>query len=103
MLRTASVEVPSLDKIRHGCACEHPDPTVIAAFRTKEEALAALKAYKSSARHYEGWVKPYWFVTEFWVEENTYRIDEDGDADWIEGGDVWEYADWDEDFTLEQK
>lgn len=102
-LRTASVEVASLDKIRHGCACEHPDPTVIAAFRTKDEALDALKGYKSSARHYEGWVKPYWFVTEFWVEENTYRIDEDGDADWIEGGDVWEYADWDEDFTLEQK
>ena len=101
-LKTASVEVGTRQEIANGCAHEHPDPTLIAAFRTKEEALDALRQYRSTARHYDGWIKPYWFVTEYWVEENTYRIDEDGDADWIEGGDVWEYAEWDEDYTKEE-
>ena len=102
-LKTASVEVGTRKEIVNGCAHEHPDPTLIAAFRTKEEALDALRQYRSTARHYDGWVRPYWFVTEYWVEENTYQIDEDGDADWIDGGDVWEYAEWDEDYTKDEQ
>lgn len=39
---------------------------------------------------------PYWFITEYWFEENVYAIEEDGELEWHEGGEIWEGADWQE-------
>lgn len=97
-LKTASAEIKNFDLQGHGYCTDHPDPQLIAAFRTKEEALDALRAYRCTARHYDGFYgKPYWFVTEYWVEENTYAVDEDDCLEWHDGGDIWEYAEWEKD------
>lgn len=102
-LKMATAEVSTRREIVDGCCGDNPDPTTVATFRTKEEALDALKAYKSTARHYDGFHKPYWFVTEYWVEENVYRIDEDGDSEFYEYTGVWGWSQWDQDYSIEEE
>ena len=96
-LRSGTAEVKTYSMEEHGYAADDPEPKVIAEFRTKEEALEALKAYRCTARHYEGFYNmPYWFITEYWIEENVYAVEEDGELEWHEGGEIWEWAEWQE-------
>lgn len=84
----AEVRKKSEIKIGVTLAQDFQEPEVLESFDTKEEALEALKEYKSSYERMDGYHAPYYIVEEVYVEENIY--DEDGE--WIEGGDVWEFA-----------
>ena len=99
-LKTASCEVRDRRQLVDGCCDDHPDPTIIATFRTKDEALAALSEYKSTARHYSGiHGVPYWFATQTWVEEICVTIDADGEEVEPMSVDVVRFAPWDRDYT----
>lgn len=72
-------------EIKEGCSHHNdPDPEIIESFNTSEEALDALKGFKSSVRDFGR----YYLVEEYYVEESDY--DEDGE--WIDGGDVWGFS-----------
>ena len=101
-LMTADAEVKNRQDIVMGCASDHPDPTLIKSFSTEAEALAALSEYKSTARRYDGFYRPYWLVTEYWVEEVEYVIDEDGDATPDGSNGSW-FADFDENYQREDE
>ena len=82
--------------IYHGCICDEQIRSnadcggeLVARYDEKEEALAALSDRETMIREF-GY--HFFFVEEFFIEENTYDIDEDGDEEWIEGGDVWGYS-----------
>ena len=99
-LKTASTEVQHRRLLVDGCCDDHPDPTIIATFRTKDEALAALSEYRSTARHYSGiHGVPYWFATQYWVEEICVTIDADGEEVEPMSVDVLRFAPWDRDYT----
>lgn len=87
----AEIRKKSEIKIGVTLAQDFQEPEVLESFDTKEEALEALKEYKSSYERMDGYHAPYYIVEEVYVEENVY--DEDGD--WIDGGDVWRVADFD--------
>ena len=91
--------------IYHGCvvdellrSCADCGGDLIKRFDDKDEALKALSNYTTIIREY-GY--HFFLVEEFYVEENTYDIDEDGDEEWIEGGDVWEYSSMPEEYRHE--
>ena len=81
-LMTANVELRSAEEIKHGCAdLNTSEPDKLASFDTEEAALEALAKYHSTATRYSGHAFPYWLVTEYWVEENEYTLDEDGEIE----------------------
>ena len=64
-------------------------PCILKTFDKKEDALDALKDFKSTfyERDSDG---RYYEVTEYYVEENEY----DDEGEWISGGDIWKFADF---------
>lgn len=80
--RTA--EIKSRQAISDGCTADDVSPETVATFADEASALEALAGFKSSARLIHGQAGPYWYVTEYAVAENIYKIDDDGDADWID-------------------
>ena len=74
------------NKIGEGCTLEGNDifDEIVKSFDSKDEALNALKAYKSEIDI----AGDLYMVTEYFVQENEY--DEDGE--WIDGGDIWEFS-----------
>lgn len=76
--------------IKAGCTlCQNDqDPEIIEPYENKEEALDALKSYRTSIDEFNSTNGTYYTVTEYYVEENTY--DEDGT--WINGGNVWAFS-----------
>ena len=77
-------------KIVEGCTLDQGDcdPEIIKSFDNKDEALEALKKYKSDIRELKGNLGTYYEITEYYIQENYY--DEDGD--FVEGGDIWEFS-----------
>lgn len=74
-------------------ACNDLDPETIKSFKTRKEALEALKEYKSSARFMQGFASYYYIVDAYAVE--SYEADADGEL--IEGSDYDPAEeDWDE-------
>lgn len=63
---------------------DQPGKRVVKSFDTKEEAMEALRRYKSDVNVHSS----YFDVVEYYIEENDY--DEDGE--WISGGDIWEFS-----------
>ena len=60
----------------------------LASFESKEDALKALKSYKTSIFE-TGNAVNYFCVEQYFIEENEY----DDDSEWIDGGDVLSYTD----------
>ncbi len=77
-------------KIVEGCTIGQGDcdPELLASFDNKDEALEALKKYKSNIRELSGNLGKYYEITEYYIQENIY--DEEGT--FIEGGDIWEFS-----------
>lgn len=66
------------------------DPEFIESFNTLEEARAALKKCgNSSIKTLSNHGLPYLFIDGYWIEENVYEIDEDGDREFLECGGCW--------------
>lgn len=83
----------------NGCECKRyyegvtldqddQDPKILETFDNLEDALQALKNYKSTHYLYRVPAGPFYGVTEIYVEEAIY--DEEGE--WVDGGNVWEFA-----------
>lgn len=86
----------NIKKAYKGITLDQADriPEIIKSFETLEKAKEELKNYSSSVR-YESYNGVYLFE-EFYIEENIYEVDEDGDLEWIEGGDIWEFSEFKE-------
>lgn len=76
--------------IHTGCTFDQDNqsPETVERHPSKKDALEALKKYSSDIRKYSGNAGALYLVTEYAVQENVY--DEDGD--WVEGGNIWEFA-----------
>lgn len=68
------------------------DNKVISRFESEADALAALKNFKSCARKTSGFSCKIIQVEEFFVQEAIYAIDEDGEEEFFEGGDICDFA-----------
>lgn len=90
LLKTASAEMRTRREIVPGCTLDNNDPVTISTFDTKEEALAALSGMRGTISLYRGTVSR-WAVTEYWVEEDTFRVDEDGEEILLDS-EIWAYA-----------
>ena len=87
---TREVHYKDRAEIKKGCTRDQTDqnPEIIKSFDSKDEALEALKDYKSEILEFSSHGMIYFNVKEFYVEENVY----DRDGEWISGGDVWEFS-----------
>ena len=96
-LQTASTEVRNAKDVRENAwtSANNADVTTIKSFESKDEALAELAKYKNSVKHREGTVS-FWEITQYWVEESVYELDEDGDRQWAYSGGNWD-AEWEND------
>lgn len=95
--RTSEVRVArSIDMIRPGCAADFAgadqDSELVKTFDTVDAAKAALAKHESYVKFFQAAGMQFASVEEYWIEVNTYEIDEDGDAEWIEGGDIVDYS-----------
>ena len=93
-LRRNSAAIDKKEDIKPGCTLNINErfalsPCVVKSFDKKEDALAALKDFKSVFYERDSDGK-YYDVTEYYVEENEY--DEEGE--WISGGDILAFADF---------
>ena len=93
-LRKNTVAIDKKEDIKPGCTLNIDErfalsPRVLKTFDKKENALDALKDFKSTfyERDSDG---RYYEVTEYYVEENEY----DDEGEWISGRDIWEFADF---------
>lgn len=87
----ASTATAARDVLKPGCTLDGNDlyPVEIKRFPSKEDALKALAACgETFVRVFDRFFE----VEEFYVEENVYSIDEDGDEDFVECAGVWEYS-----------
>ena len=91
LLKTASAEMRTRREIVPGCTLDNNDPVTISTFDTKEEALAALSGMRGTISLYRGSAVSRWAVTEYWVEEDTFRVDEDGEEILLDS-EIWEFA-----------
>lgn len=99
-LRTCSAEIRilrNLDIINEGCTINSDlvgdsDPVIVKTFDTEDAALKALESYESSVDIYNHFGMLYAKVTEYWVEDAVYEIDEDGDEEWIDGGNWYTFS-----------
>lgn len=57
-------------------------------FENKQDALDFLSKLESEVIFREGFVKPYYEVTEYFVEENVYNEWDE----WLDGGDILAYS-----------
>lgn len=91
-LRENTREICCKDRyeIVEGCTLNQDDqePVVINSFMDKNEAIKALKEYKTKIYQFNTASGLCYGITEYYIEENEY--DEDGE--WISGGDVWEFS-----------
>lgn len=87
---TVEINWREKDRIEEGCTMDQGDcdPEIIKSFDNKDEALEALKKYKSDIRELSGNLGKYYEITEYYIQENIY--DEEGT--FIEGGDIWEFS-----------
>lgn len=69
---------------------DYQEPELIESFETKEEALEAIKNYKSSIRRLSNAGMTYYLVEEYYIEENLYD-DEDPD-EWLECVNILDYS-----------
>lgn len=85
-------EVKRMEDAAPGCTLDQIDqePETVASFEDKEEALEALKEYKSTVEKLSGGAGAFYGVTEYYVEQNEY----DEDDEWLDGGDVWKFAEF---------
>ena len=95
--RTSETRIArSIGIIQPGCTADfadvNQDSELIAAFENLETAKAALSEYETYVNFFTSSRMQCVSVTEYWVEENIYNVDDDGDADWVGGGDIWEYS-----------
>ena len=76
------------DQIKPGCTLDNmnSDPEVIEVYDNKEDALNALRKYKTEISEFSSPAGGMFDVTEYYVEENTY--DDDGEPESCNG--VWE-------------
>lgn len=95
--RTSETRVTrSIDMICPGCTSDfasvNQDSALIAAYDDLASAKAALAKRESSIRFFQSAGMQYVSVSEYWIEQNIYDIDEDGDAEWIDGGDIIDFS-----------
>lgn len=76
------------NQIKPGCTLDNmnSDPKVIEVYDNKEDALNALRKYKTEISEFSFPTGRMFDVTEYYVEENTY--DDDGEPESCNG--VWE-------------
>lgn len=93
-LNTSSAEVHNAKGVcpYAWTSANNADVTTIKSFEGISEALFELGKYKNSVKHREGAVS-FWEITEYWVEENVYTVDEDGDRQWASSEGSWD-AEW---------
>lgn len=73
------------------------DPEVVGAFNTLEEARAALKKCgNSSIKTLSNHGLSYFFIDGYWIEENVYEIDENGDREFLECGGCWDCSEFED-------
>lgn len=91
-LRKNTMELPVRDvyDLDEGVTLDqqNQEPEIIKTFDDEYDALEALKGYKSFARYTDGFVRGFFEVEEYYVEENAY----DYNGDLIFGGDVSKFA-----------
>lgn len=97
-LRSNAAEIrgEASKSIYHGCVydallnrCADCGGELIARYESKEDALSALANHETFIREYG---HHFFLVKEFYIEENAYEIDEDGDEEWIDGGGIYAYG-----------
>lgn len=93
---TVEISYKNRSEIKEGCTInqDNQEPELIKSFDVKEEALEALKDYKSEVIDLSGGAGTYYSVIEYYVEEHVY--DEEGDL--IDFGDIWEFSELKVDF-----
>lgn len=76
------------DQIKPGCTLDNmnSDPEILGTYETKEEAIEALRKYKTEISEFSCSVGRMFDVTEYYVEENVY--DDNGEPESCNG--VWE-------------
>lgn len=79
-------EIKKAEQIKCGItlSADNQYPETIKSFNTLEDAKIELKKYQSQIFKGSGFYE----ITEYYVQENVY----DEDDEWIDGGDVWEFA-----------
>lgn len=79
--------------IKPGCVCEQTGdrfPEILKSFDNKVDALNELKNCQSYIREVQGFRGSWYEVEEYYVQENEY--DDEVPAEWINGGDIWEFS-----------
>lgn len=90
-LNVAEINYRDRKNIKPFCTIDNDeDPTLINSYDTEEEALEALRKYKSSVEYRSAAVS-YYLVKEYHVEENEY--DEDGE--FVCGSDIIDVSEMD--------
>lgn len=76
------------DQIKPGCTLDNmnSDPEILGTYETKEEAIEALRKYKTEISEFSYSAGRMFDVTEYYVEENVY--DDNGEPESCNG--VWE-------------
>lgn len=75
--------------IKEGCTSEE-DMEIIESFETLKEALKELRKYKTDITYFNS-VVPFYFVTEYCVEEIEYNEDDEEESP-VEFGGIYEYS-----------
>lgn len=76
----AQVEVPYREakkNIAQGCTLCDPTPLLIATFMDREKAEELFNTLKSKVEYSEGWIYPYFIVTEYWLDISEYDDDDE--------------------------
>lgn len=90
MKASREIKLKNKKEIVEGCTTKVDDLNVKPTnerFDTEQEAMDFLARMKSEVRFYESTI-PYYEVTEYFVEQNTY----DEDDTWVSGGDICGYS-----------
>lgn len=89
-LKKDTIELKNIGEYYPGCVLDKndADPVLLESFNNKDNALNALKKYKTGVRDLSSHGIKYVLVTEYYIEESEYN--EDGD--WIGGGDILDYS-----------
>ena len=86
----------SLQGIRPGCTQDFSgtncDSDLTKAYDDEASALRALANYNTDVSFFSGRAGHIARVEEYWVEKAVYAVDEDGDREWIDGGDIFAYS-----------
>lgn len=87
---TREIDYKNRKEIKKGCTLDQRDQEseAVNIFDSKDEALSALKNYKSDIQRLSGGAGTYYLVTEYYVESVVYA----DENEYMSDGDIWAFS-----------